>query len=57
MDADDQKPQQQAPKSFDTLDNEVSSAQDILSVCQKFKYLETLKSGVDIYRVKPITTD
>ena len=30
-----QQPQEHTPDTFDTLDNEVSSAQDILSVCKK----------------------
>lgn len=30
-----QQPQEHAPDTFDTLDTEVSSAQDILSVCKK----------------------
>ena len=34
-----QQPQESSPNTFDTLDNEVSSAQDILSVCEETKLL------------------
>lgn len=42
-----QQPQEHAPDTFNTLDTEVSSAQDILSVCKK---VSTYRYGVTVVR-------